>query len=632
MRLPNQPPGKAPSLKTTHTSIMYATKRKLHNLLQAATSGSSNGGGGGSGNSRHKHTSSTDSTKSKLATVFRSKSTVNLPAKATDSRAGSAAPGSTGQSGAEEDKRPTTAGAVEGGAMSVESGATSVVGMEVDAADAAMGTTVIPRSPPTTTPDPKKRRTIHLPAAPPDVVHSHESWSIRTTTPSGSHTTAFSLSEKPTPAYAPWDRPQFLSRLKTFRFVDKWSAKPSAVNEVIWAKRGWVCVDKNRVRCTVCSREVVVKIDADDDGLFEDQDGDDIVMGDVEGMEGERLKRESRRRMQKEMVDRYRGMVITEHEDWCLWRRRGCDDTIYHLPLANPNHSIPNLRTRYASLVTIQNDLPPGIDYPTSIIDFSGIKHMVQLVHDPHQNTPTSSGTITTPRTEINESAFILALFGWANEEPSIPTLLTCAACFRRLGLWLFKHPKGGSIGDDDAMVCRLDVVGEHRDYCPWVNKESQGRDPGWKTLWKIVGLQMGVVGPERRVVDFYTTVSTSLLAKPVDDSPVGERSSETPGGVRTPEVSSVAAAKAAKAAAARARALSTPVPGDAVAVESVEEAVSAGKKVNRAEQTQKNESRLKRLKTVYFGGGKKKREDKDGRARSSSLIVGLGRKDAEKT
>ena len=176
-------------------------------------------------------------------------------------------------------------------------------------------------------------------------------------------------------------------------------------------------------------------------------------------------------------------------------------------------------------------------------------------------------------------------------------------------------------------MVSRLDVIEEHRDYCPWVNKESQGREPGWKTLWKIVGLQMGVVAPERRVVDFYTTASTSNTSLPAKSG--DKRSSEAPGGSGASEISSVAAAKAA---AARARALSTPVPGDVVAVESLEEEVSAGKMVDRVEQTQKNESRLKRLKTVYFGGGKKKREDKDGRARSSSLVVGLGRKDAEKT
>lgn len=250
---------------------------------------------------------------------------------------------------------------------------------------------------------------------------------------------------------------------------------------------------------------------------------------------------------------------------------------------------------------------------------------MVQLVHDPHHSTPSSSGTNIVPPTDINESAFILALFGWANEEPSIPTLLTCSACFRRLGLWLFKHEtQAGSIGDDDALVSRLDVIGEHRDYCPWVNKESQGREPGWKTLWKIVGLQVGAMGPERRVVDFY---GTSATASPARIEKADTSRSESPS-----TTTDAAATKAAKAAAARARALSTPVPGDVVAVQTLEDAVGGKKEVDRAEQSQKNESRLKRLKTVYFGGGKKKREDKDGRARASSLVVGLGRRDAEKT
>lgn len=300
---------------------MYATKRKLHNLLQAATGGSStNNGTPAAAGSKHKHTSSTDSTRSKLATVFRSKSTVNLPAKVAER--GSDTAGNDGQGGVTEDKRPTTAGAVESTGAAIDVRGDAAEG----AAPATTATTAtVPRSPPTTAPDPKKRRTIHLPPAASHLTDSNEAWSIRATPPSsGTHTTAFSLSEKPTPAYAPWDRPQFLSRLKTFRFVDKWSAKPPAVNEVVWAKRGWVCVDKNRIRCTVCSRDVVVKIDADDDGLGEEEDGD-TVMGDVEGMEGERIKRETRRRMQKEMIDRYRGMVITEHEDWCLWRRRGCD-------------------------------------------------------------------------------------------------------------------------------------------------------------------------------------------------------------------------------------------------------------------------------------------------------------------
>jgi len=144
---------------------------------------------------------------------------------------------------------------------------------------------------------------------------------------------------------------------------------------------------------------------------------------------------------------------------------------------------------------------------------------------------------------------------------------------------------------EDDATVSRLDVIGEHRDYCPWVNKESQGREPGWKALWKIVGLQMGAMGAERRVVDFY---STSSAASPV---------------------TSAESADALSAASTRIRALSTPVPGAAVAVESLEDAISGEKpqEIDRVAQSQKNESRLKRLKTVYFGGGKKKRRARMG-------------------
>jgi hypothetical protein len=72
-----------------------------------------------------------------------------------------------------------------------------------------------------------------------------------------------------TPTYSPWDRSAFLERLRSYRFVDKWSAKPSRVNEVAWASRGWSCVEKNRVRCGVCRREVVVKVELD-----EEQDSD----------------------------------------------------------------------------------------------------------------------------------------------------------------------------------------------------------------------------------------------------------------------------------------------------------------------------------------------------------------------
>jgi hypothetical protein len=63
-----------------------------------------------------------------------------------------------------------------------------------------------------------------------------------------------------TPKYAPWDRTAFLQRLKTFSNLTDWTPKPSKVNEVEWAKRGWVCQKLERVRCSLCNIEILVKL------------------------------------------------------------------------------------------------------------------------------------------------------------------------------------------------------------------------------------------------------------------------------------------------------------------------------------------------------------------------------------
>jgi hypothetical protein len=62
------------------------------------------------------------------------------------------------------------------------------------------------------------------------------------------------------PKYAPWDRAAFLQRLKSFSNLTDWTPKPSKVNEVEWAKRGWVCQKFERVRCCLCNVEILVKL------------------------------------------------------------------------------------------------------------------------------------------------------------------------------------------------------------------------------------------------------------------------------------------------------------------------------------------------------------------------------------
>ncbi|KAI5814111.1 C3HC zinc finger-like-domain-containing protein [Pyronema omphalodes] len=269
--------------------------------------------------------------------------------------------------------------------------------------------------------------------------------SIRAVSPSGSIssvrstvTTLSSLHQdgKGRATYAPWDRDAFLNRLGTFRFVDKWSAKPTAVNEVAWSKRGWICVDKNRVRCVTCKNELLVKVESDDEVT----------------------------EAGRELVEKYEDMVIDAHDESCLWRKRGSDDTIYRLPLQNSSQARPAFSARYNSLLKIRTSIPPKLSYPAEV-DPAALHYPSECSdHGP-----------------VDETAALLALFGWQNMDPGIPSLVTCSACFRRLGLWLFQEKEG------EASVCRLDLVEEHRDYCPWINASSQGKEEAWKTLHRVL-------------------------------------------------------------------------------------------------------------------------------------------------
>ena len=98
---------------------------------------------------------------------------------------------------------------------------------------------------------------------------------------------------------------------------------------------------------------------------------------------------------------------------------------------------------------------------------------------------------------DINKVAFQLALFGWAghtHEKLGVQLgSISCQACFRVLGLWLFKSKKLNEVGEEveGAIVDCLNAVTEHRDYCPWRNTASQNGSSKSSTSpmagWEIV-------------------------------------------------------------------------------------------------------------------------------------------------
>ncbi|KAL9130087.1 MAG: hypothetical protein Q9217_001646 [Psora testacea] len=330
-------------------------------------------------------------------------------------------------------------------------------------------------------------------------------------------TTATNMDEEhKSPNFAPWDRGRFLERLKTYRHVDKWLGKPDKINEVEWAKRGWSCVGKETVRCVGgCDSEVVIKLE-DDVPDLQREGGDKSTKEEEE-------EEEWREEAQKQLVEKYTEMIPGGHDGGCLWRRRGCDgrdmaaehslkrymtdlspDTIHRLPLAHQAAALEGLLRRYQSLTAMASDLPTTISTPqgfenTKLVEIATSTLMRRTSPDPSAQTPAkvsskASTHASYSQSDVNTSALTLALFGWQAEEGHISGLATCTACFRRLGLWLFKPP--GDDPDSQSSMDRLDVVGEHRDYCPWINTLSQNGVSrrssldglaGWEVLYKHV-------------------------------------------------------------------------------------------------------------------------------------------------
>jgi hypothetical protein len=94
------------------------------------------------------------------------------------------------------------------------------------------------------------------------------------------------------------------------------------------------------------------------------------------------------------------------------------------------------------------------------------------------------------PVQAIDEKAFAFAFFGWDVVKDGSSGLLECRACFRRLGLWLYKPKEDGK----EAVYDKLAVHNEHMEYCPWIDGKAQsgtgksGQRPedllsGWQVL-----------------------------------------------------------------------------------------------------------------------------------------------------
>ncbi|AEO63994.1 uncharacterized protein THITE_135466 [Thermothielavioides terrestris NRRL 8126] len=317
----------------------------------------------------------------------------------------------------------------------------------------------------------------------------------------------------PPPKYCPGDRDQLLRRLATFQELTDWTPKPERVSEIEWAKRGWVCQGKERVRCTLCGSELAVKVNRKE-------------------VDGKEISVLIASEIAESVVDKYAELIIEAHAEDCLWRKKGCDDSLLRLPLPNPKLALQGLRQRYdelserAAFLPYESSirLPPTLNLDT-VISFLPPTFFTDPPPRPPPSstadpsaTPTTTTTTATATTtsppattpQINRPALALALCGWQSlTHPllgtPVPNSASCHTCLRRLGLWMFRprarpppspSPSSGTstststsaaaaaaaAGPEQqllpAPMDHLDPVREHRFFCPWKNPAVQ-RNPG---------------------------------------------------------------------------------------------------------------------------------------------------------
>lgn len=281
---------------------------------------------------------------------------------------------------------------------------------------------------------------------------------------------------KEPPNFSPWSHETFLTRLKTFSSVSKWHPKPSAISEVVWAKRGWSCVDLNTVACKGgCEQRVVVALEISKaEGMNAeggDRDKDEDVDGDGDG-DGDEAS------LEDALVQRYLKIITDGHSNTCLWRRAGCKDDIYRLQVVRPAIWQPELTKRYTSLLAIRDSIYT-LQLKGTLDDTPNHLTLAQLL----EYFPAQPPGLQRQQSEENSTkALQISLHGWRGATDAGNQLLHCDACFQRIGLWMYQPGYKPATFSSSVLLPTsvseaaptIDLEEMHRDHCPWRNGASQ--------------------------------------------------------------------------------------------------------------------------------------------------------------
>ncbi|KAI6013371.1 zf-C3HC-domain-containing protein [Pisolithus microcarpus] len=195
-----------------------------------------------------------------------------------------------------------------------------------------------------------------------------------------------------TSEYRPSSTQSFLSRLATYKLAT-YANKPSQIDAVAAAKCGWINDGKDRLVCGICNVSWVL---AGRDGMTKEA--------------------------ANALVEKQRASLVGMHKEGCPWKTRQCDDSVYRVPLQSPSLTAREIMTTAIALDPIVSKI--AIKHPLAPSQLSSLRSAGSAagVSTPPSGDPSAMQVdeSAAPTSELSDTSFIVALFGW-QPAPSSP-------------------------------------------------------------------------------------------------------------------------------------------------------------------------------------------------------------------
>ncbi|XP_064145804.1 zinc finger C3HC-type protein 1 isoform X1 [Loxodonta africana] len=209
----------------------------------------------------------------------------------------------------------------------------------------------------------------------------------------------------------------FFSRVETFSSL-KWAGKPPELSPLVCAKYGWVTVECDMLKCSSCQAFLCASLQpAFDFDRYQERCAE--------------LKK----------------ALCTAHEKFCFWPDSPSPDRFGMLPLDEPAVLLSEVLDRFQSLCHLDLQLPSlrPEDLKTMCLTEDKISLLLNLLEEEldHRTDERKTTTKLGSDVQVHVTACILSVCGWAcssSLEPMQLSLITCAQCMRKVGLWAFQQ------------------------------------------------------------------------------------------------------------------------------------------------------------------------------------------------